>query len=757
MAQLAHDVAPGASIDFATASGGEAAFANNIIALAAHGDKVIVDDVRYMQELSYQNGPIAQAIEHVVQDDGVTYFSSDTNDSTHGWEGAWAAGSTFTQNGMAYTSLVFAPGQDYLPITLTNADETGSFSLQWDEPGASAGGPGATSDLDVFVYSDAAMTHLVGSMTANQIGADPVALFALTSTTAGQTFYVRVAYNDTRGGGAPPEVRLVSVSDGAPMTFGATASNINPGSVLGHKVGGDAIGVGEDTYAHTPAYDPTDYPNGQLDAQSGVGFDKVTWSDTGTRLTTPVISTPEIVGVDGVSTTFFPSTANPGPYVFNGTSAAAPDVAAVAVLMLQANPALTRDDVLALLQDSALDMDDPYTPGFDAGFDDATGAGLVQADLAVNFALGGVISNASQTTLHGTHLNNQIVGSAADDTIYGGGGNDVIDGGAGFDTVVFSGAQAQYAMTYNADGSLTVTDQRPGSPDGSETLRNVEQLTFADGVVSVASPILPPVQPTPTPAPSSSSAIQADNLIRAASNDPALSDATSPVYAQAQAAAAIAAQSASGQLAPLDAQAALYHLVDGTTSVAEISYAFFTGKTPTAAGLDYLVHSSANPNDLNDAYYQQFSTENRYINFAVNLATGSGAGAAAFQVAYGSLSLSDATTAAYAAVFGVTPTADKISAILTAQVGNGLGGTETRAQYFSDISGGSALAQKAAVIGFLLSDSVKEGFGLYQQADLHFLADLAHGTAVFNVDLLAAYAQAPALVGQPVVEPTLGS
>ena len=98
-----------------------------------------------------------------------------------------------------------------------------------------------------------------------------------------------------------------------------------------------------------------------------------------------------------------------------------------------------------------------------------------------------------------------------------------------------------------------------------------------------------------------------------------------------------------------------------------------------------------------------------------------------------------------------------MDAILNATVSNGLGGTETRAQYFSDITGGTAAAQKAKATGFLLSDSVKEGFGAHKQADLHFLADLAHGTAVFNVDLLAAYTQPPALVGQPVVEPALGS
>ena len=230
-----------------------------------------------------------------------------------------------------------------------------------------------------------------------------------------------------------------------------------------------------------------------------------------------------------------------------------------------------------------------------------------------------------------------------------------------------------------------------------------------------------------------------------------------PLYAQAQAELSIAAQLDSGRLSAPDAQTALFHLVDGTTSVAEISYAFFTGRTPSAAGLNYLVHSSANATDLNDPYYAQFSTENRYINFAVALARG-GANTAAYHAAYDALSLSDATARAYQAIFGQAADAAKVSAILNALVPDGLGGTETRAQYFAQYGGDGAngTGTKAAAIGFLLADSVREGFGTYQQANLHFLADLAHGTAAYNVDLLAAYGNATPLVGAPVADPTVG-
>jgi len=66
MAQIIHDSAPSASILFATANGGQANFANNILALANAGARVIVDDVSYFAEPMFQDGVIAQAVNQVV-------------------------------------------------------------------------------------------------------------------------------------------------------------------------------------------------------------------------------------------------------------------------------------------------------------------------------------------------------------------------------------------------------------------------------------------------------------------------------------------------------------------------------------------------------------------------------------------------------------------------------------------------------------------------------------------------------------------
>ena len=260
-----------------------------------------------------------------------------------------------------------------------------------------------------------------------------------------------------------------------------------------------------------------------------------------------------------------------------------------------------------------------------------------------------------------------------------------------------------------------------------------------------------------TPSQAAGYTFQIDNLIRALATDPALGDSTSPLYAQLQAGIGIAGRFDAGQLTSADAQTALYKIVDGTTSVAELAYAFFTGKTPTAAGLNYLVHSAANATDLNDAYYLKFSTENRYINFAAALGR-FGDGTSGYHAAYDSLTLRDAAAKAYQAIFGATAGSDKLDALLNSLVPDGLGGTETRAQYFAQYGtdGPNGAGTKSAMIGWLLAESIKSGFGAYAVAEQHFLADLAHGTAQFNVDLVAVYGPAPTLVGQTVADPTLG-
>ena len=66
MLENVHDIAPGASLQFATAVAGELGFQQNIKALASAGSKVIVDDINYPDEPMFQDGLIAQGVDSVT-------------------------------------------------------------------------------------------------------------------------------------------------------------------------------------------------------------------------------------------------------------------------------------------------------------------------------------------------------------------------------------------------------------------------------------------------------------------------------------------------------------------------------------------------------------------------------------------------------------------------------------------------------------------------------------------------------------------
>ena len=212
--------------------------------------------------------------------------------------------------------------------------------------------------------------------------------------------------------------------------------------------------------------------------------------------------------------------------------------------------------------------------------------------------------------------------------------------------------------------------------------------------------------------------------------------------AAGQAASAIIQGLTAGNLTQAQGIADVVQAAQGTTTVANMAYQFFTGSTPTAAGLDYLVSATgSNPDNLNSGYYQTFNVENRFINFAVNLGA-DGAGESAFNTAYGALSLSDALTKAYTQIFGSAPTADKVSTLLNTMVPDGLGGSETRAQYFAFYGGDglNGLGTKAAMVGWLMAEAATSNLGDYALSNQAYLTSVATGGTI-GVNLIGQFDQ----------------
>ncbi len=352
--------------------------------------------------------------------------------------------------------------------------------------------------------------------------------------------------------------------------------------------------------------------------------------------------------------------------------------------------------------------------------------------------LGAVLGGAD--TLTGSSGNDLIRGYAGDDLFVASGGTDTLDGGAGSNRLKLSGSYGSYSVTGSGAGAWTVQDIRPGAPDGRITTTGVQALQFLDSTLTAANaPGVTTVNALETGfgtagrTPVTSATAQAATITLADG-----STVANPVYAQRAGLLDVAAKVDAGALTLAAAQRQVGHYFDATTSVATLAYAFFTGKTPSAAGYDYLVNSPTNPNDLNDAYYARFSEENRYINFAVNLGK-LGEGAAAFTAKYGALSLNDAVKTAYQEVFGFAADDANVSAILTAPTG--IPGIATRADYFAayGLDGPGGIGTKAAMVGFLLVEAVKADLGVYALANDGLLDALTAGSAQYNVDLKTAY------------------
>ena len=380
MAQIVYDVAPAVTLAFATAIGGQANFANNIIALKNAGAKVIVDDVSYFAEPMFQDGIIAQAVGQVVAS-GAVYFSSAGNSGHKGYEsGFLSSGTTQTVNGKPETWHNYNSGSPtiFMPFTLAN-NSTATIVLEWNQPAASVSpGHGATSDLDLIVTENSSSHFIVSLAQSNNIGNDPIEVVQFSNTTGASQIYNVVV--GLAAGAAPSDLKIVTFN-GSGTVGNGFASNTNNGTVYGHAAAADAIAVGAAYYAQTPAFgvNPPVIESFSSARPTKIFFDAAGNPISVTRAT-PLITAP-----DGGNTSFFGSDdgdADSFPNFF-GTSAAAPAAAGVAALMLQADNSLSPAAIKSLLMSSAIDMDNPATGGFDTGFDVGTGAGLIQADKAI--------------------------------------------------------------------------------------------------------------------------------------------------------------------------------------------------------------------------------------------------------------------------------------------------------------------------------------------------------------------------------------
>ena len=75
-----------------------------------------------------------------------------------------------------------------------------------------------------------------------------------------------------------------------------------------------------------------------------------------------------------------------------------------------------------------------------------------------------------------------ISGTSGTDNLESSSSNDSIDGGEGTDTVTYTSKFSHYSFTRSTD-TLQIADQRSGTNDGVDTLKNIEYIQFSDQTV----------------------------------------------------------------------------------------------------------------------------------------------------------------------------------------------------------------------------------------------------------------------------------
>jgi hypothetical protein len=365
MLEIIHAIAPKAHLYFATGDGGIPQMAANIKALRNVGCKIIVDDLTYPNESPFQDNEIGMEIDE-ASTAGVLYFSAAANSgnlahhSSSTWEG------DFKDGGPADTKYGAAGKNSRVNIfsgrvTLNTVDRlTGNatVSLFWSDPLHES-----KNEYDLFV-----------------VGSDGrIKGFSITSHATGK----QDPYQSVDGVHVGDSVVIVKAA-GAQNRFlhlditGARISDAyirynTGGSVRGHNASGadNAFSVAAAKAPAPPsAFSPTQTQT--VETYSADGPRRIFFKQDGTPLTPgdfsslggKVLQKPDITAADGVTTTLSHySQMNP----FEGTSAAAPQVAAIAALLLSCAPSASPAEIRAALQQSAMPVDGT-SPNATAGY-----------------------------------------------------------------------------------------------------------------------------------------------------------------------------------------------------------------------------------------------------------------------------------------------------------------------------------------------------------------------------------------------------
>lgn len=396
MAQLVHGIAPGARLLFAADGGGVEAAAEAVRMLAEAGATVIVDDVSPIGELAFQKSVLSSTIDEVREQYGVSYLTSAGNENVVSTEGrpiggwrtpayrpmecpAWVS----LDEGIEADCLDFDPGagEDATDTLTTSAGDAGAnphLLLQWGEPAF-----GVQTALAVQLYRQGdSGPELVVEATADDPDQPEVVVGTLDEPWQEGDYDLVVVRTD-RADGVPPAVwwgQTQNTGVIVDVEYDTDAGGDVVGPVTyGHQADGSSLVIGAAAWTTPETLHPT----------SSIGPGLLLFEPVVAGATTPAaplaepfrVPTPSAVAVDGTRTSFFGwPFEEDGQTVhrFFGTSAAAPNAAAVLALGFSYAPEAGADAIEEAALATATPLANPYSAwGF--ADEDVVGAGLLDS------------------------------------------------------------------------------------------------------------------------------------------------------------------------------------------------------------------------------------------------------------------------------------------------------------------------------------------------------------------------------------------
>lgn len=355
MLEIVHDLAPNAGLAFCACGSSPAKMADNIARLADAGCRVVVDDIGFYAEPTFSSGPIEVAATEFVREGGVYATSAgNSHNADSGNNGVWEG--LFSASSDDATLHEFSAGNSMNKLTSQNRQW---ISLEWNDTWSGSSNDYALylydADGNVVAYSDDTQSGLSSHHPQEMLHTSDL------PSSCGGTFkglFLAVRKKSSAN------VRRIRIN-----TFGGSLAFEQGGSTYGHSCAEKVLSVGAASVpSDSASFSSTTVPaNYSSDGPTWRFFDVAGSAIAGGRM----LRKPDVLGAAKVAC------ATPGFESFSGTSAAAPHVAAIVGLMLEANAEMTPQDVFEVLTNSTFST---------SGWSPSAGYGALNAEAAVSNA-----------------------------------------------------------------------------------------------------------------------------------------------------------------------------------------------------------------------------------------------------------------------------------------------------------------------------------------------------------------------------------